>query len=394
MAGVEVFRSAKAPFAARHGNFLAGVPRLEEGIGHGARFRQNDDGTERRAAHAGPARRRRSAPLLRGAPGDLARDPQRGQRRDGRDARGGAGTASAELPTGPGADRSETTGRRRAPRARCSAPRPPPAWRSSSCRRPTRTGSSPPSCRWGHLPARGTARATCSSTPSNGAGRATSAPRKPARIRDRTDAPRSTSRDAVELMKSLTPQQARILQLVCEGKFNKQIAYHLDISEGTVKAHLSAILRKLNVQNRTQAVLIAQSAGLVDLARLPRRSPVGSSRASPTRRSGRRNRAGVGGPSGDRQHRVARPACSIRWSKSASMCASSVTSLQNLRAERELAAPGAGGTSATSAKSSAVPPAARATRTNSSSPRLSRSALNEARCRSSEPPPLTAGPKP
>ena len=69
-------------------------------------------------------------------------------------------------------------------------------------------------------------------------------------------------RNAVELMKSLTPQQARILQLVCEGKFNKQIAYHLDISEGTVKAHLSAILRKLNVQNRTQAVLIAQSAGL------------------------------------------------------------------------------------------------------------------------------------
>ena len=72
--------------------------------------------------------------------------------------------------------------------------------------------------------------------------------------------------DAVDLMKSLTPQQARILHLVCEGKFNKQIAYHLDISEGTVKAHLTAILRKLNVQNCTQAVLIAQSAGLASTA--------------------------------------------------------------------------------------------------------------------------------
>jgi DNA-binding NarL/FixJ family response regulator len=65
---------------------------------------------------------------------------------------------------------------------------------------------------------------------------------------------------AISLLRSLTPRQNRILQLVCEGKFNKQIAYHLDISEGTVKAHLTAILRKLNVQNRTQAVLLAQNA--------------------------------------------------------------------------------------------------------------------------------------
>lgn len=79
--------------------------------------------------------------------------------------------------------------------------------------------------------------------------------------------------DAVDLMRSLTPQQARILQLVCEGKFNKQIAYNLDISEGTVKAHLTAIMRKLNVQNRIQAVLIAQRAGpRQDRAGLPRRS--------------------------------------------------------------------------------------------------------------------------
>lgn len=58
-------------------------------------------------------------------------------------------------------------------------------------------------------------------------------------------------------IKSLTPQQANILGLICEGKLNKQIAYDLTIAETTVKAHLTAILRKLNVQNRTQAVLIA-----------------------------------------------------------------------------------------------------------------------------------------
>jgi DNA-binding NarL/FixJ family response regulator len=67
-------------------------------------------------------------------------------------------------------------------------------------------------------------------------------------------------RDAVERLAQLTQQQARILQLVCEGKLNKQIAYDLDIAETTVKAHLTAILRKLNVQSRTQAVLIAQNA--------------------------------------------------------------------------------------------------------------------------------------
>jgi DNA-binding NarL/FixJ family response regulator len=66
--------------------------------------------------------------------------------------------------------------------------------------------------------------------------------------------------EAVERLSALTQQQARILQLVCEGKLNKQIAYELDIAETTVKAHLTAILRKLNVQSRTQAVLIAQNA--------------------------------------------------------------------------------------------------------------------------------------
>jgi DNA-binding NarL/FixJ family response regulator len=79
--------------------------------------------------------------------------------------------------------------------------------------------------------------------------------------------PAPDERDAADLLKSLTPQQARILELVCEGKFNKQIAYSLDISEGTVKAHLTAILRKLKVQNRTQAVVIAQNARFTATAR-------------------------------------------------------------------------------------------------------------------------------
>lgn len=63
----------------------------------------------------------------------------------------------------------------------------------------------------------------------------------------------------------LTRQQARILQLICEGKLNKQIAYELAISETTVKAHITAIMRKLGTQRRTQAVLIAKEASFAFL---------------------------------------------------------------------------------------------------------------------------------
>ncbi|WP_323783368.1 response regulator transcription factor [Thalassovita sp.] len=63
--------------------------------------------------------------------------------------------------------------------------------------------------------------------------------------------------DAAARLATLTNQQARILQLICEGKLNKQIAYDLSIAETTVKAHVTAIMRKLGVQSRTQAVLIA-----------------------------------------------------------------------------------------------------------------------------------------
>ena len=66
--------------------------------------------------------------------------------------------------------------------------------------------------------------------------------------------------DALVRLASLTNQQARILHLICEGKLNKQIAYDLSIAETTVKAHVTAIMRKLGVHSRTQAVLIAQEA--------------------------------------------------------------------------------------------------------------------------------------
>jgi len=58
----------------------------------------------------------------------------------------------------------------------------------------------------------------------------------------------------------LTFQQSRILQAICEGKLNKQIAFEFCITEATVKAHVTAILRKLGVQSRTQAVLVAQKS--------------------------------------------------------------------------------------------------------------------------------------
>lgn len=61
-------------------------------------------------------------------------------------------------------------------------------------------------------------------------------------------------------MADLTPKQARILELICEGKLNKEIAYDLSLAETTVKAHVTAMLRKLGAKNRTHAVLIANKA--------------------------------------------------------------------------------------------------------------------------------------
>ena len=72
------------------------------------------------------------------------------------------------------------------------------------------------------------------------------------------DAMPPSGRDtAIRRLSQLTNQQARILDLICEGKMNKQIAHELAIAETTVKAHVTAIMRKLGVQSRTQAVLLA-----------------------------------------------------------------------------------------------------------------------------------------
>ncbi len=65
---------------------------------------------------------------------------------------------------------------------------------------------------------------------------------------------------------SLTPQQFRVLTMLTEGLLNKQIAYELNVSEATIKAHVTAILRKLRVHSRTQAVIAAQRLS-VDPAR-------------------------------------------------------------------------------------------------------------------------------
>jgi DNA-binding NarL/FixJ family response regulator len=59
----------------------------------------------------------------------------------------------------------------------------------------------------------------------------------------------------------LTPTQLKVLEGVNSGRLNKQIAFDLGIAEATVKAHMTAVMRKLNVHNRTQAAIAAQGMG-------------------------------------------------------------------------------------------------------------------------------------
>ena len=63
--------------------------------------------------------------------------------------------------------------------------------------------------------------------------------------------------------KTLTNRQSQVLDLIAEGKSNKQIAYEMGVSEATVKLHINALLRSLKVNNRTQAVITAQKMGLI-----------------------------------------------------------------------------------------------------------------------------------
>jgi len=65
-----------------------------------------------------------------------------------------------------------------------------------------------------------------------------------------------------ETVAKLTPTELKVLLAVLDGQLNKQIAHGLGISEATVKAHMTVIMRKLDVRNRTQAALVARSLGL------------------------------------------------------------------------------------------------------------------------------------
>lgn len=65
-------------------------------------------------------------------------------------------------------------------------------------------------------------------------------------------------------LEKLTPQQFRVLAMIAEGLLNKQIAYEMSIQETTIKQHVSAILRKLNLYNRTQAGILFNQLGQIN----------------------------------------------------------------------------------------------------------------------------------
>lgn len=78
---------------------------------------------------------------------------------------------------------------------------------------------------------------------------------------DRPQVADKEGEDIARRIATLTAQQIRVLMMLKEGLLNKQIAYELNVSEATIKAHVSAILQKLNVSSRTQAVI---AAGRID----------------------------------------------------------------------------------------------------------------------------------
>ena len=67
---------------------------------------------------------------------------------------------------------------------------------------------------------------------------------------------------AAAQLAALTPQQFRVMTMIAEGLLNEQIAWELGVSEATVKAHMTAIMRKLGVNNRTQVALIASQLAI------------------------------------------------------------------------------------------------------------------------------------
>lgn len=80
----------------------------------------------------------------------------------------------------------------------------------------------------------------------------------PPGLRDASAKVADEDADFAARVASLTPQQFRVLSLLADGRLNKQIAGELDVSEATIKAHVTAILRKLGLYRRTQAAVLAQ----------------------------------------------------------------------------------------------------------------------------------------
>ena len=81
---------------------------------------------------------------------------------------------------------------------------------------------------------------------------------------DQADADDEARADLARRFATLTPQQMKILRLICQGKANKEISYELSIAEATVKTHITAIMSKINARRRTQAVLLANSVRLFE----------------------------------------------------------------------------------------------------------------------------------
>ncbi len=80
--------------------------------------------------------------------------------------------------------------------------------------------------------------------------------------------PDTTDAQLARRVASLSPQQLRVLMHLAEGRLNKQIAYDLAVTEATIKAHVTAILRKLGLYGRTQAAVLAQRLLLSDAVTL------------------------------------------------------------------------------------------------------------------------------
>lgn len=83
----------------------------------------------------------------------------------------------------------------------------------------------------------------------------------PAPSRDGNSGPEKSRSD----LSGLTPRQREVLNLIADGKSNKEIASLLGLSDGTVKTHISSILRTLDANNRTQAILVASRMGILQL---------------------------------------------------------------------------------------------------------------------------------